>query len=119
MHYPNNSAVSLAAIGEGSAALYCLTDLTACCREEDGAQAGEWIFPGTQNTTNFHISRAPSAVLLNHVNSSTVVRPTGVYICLIPNDSGHLKTLYIGLDTGIEEKYFQYYNSSQCMCMVK
>ena len=99
VHYANNSVVSLAAMGKGSAALYCLTDLTACCREEDGDQAGEWMLPGTQDTTDFHISRAPSAVLLNRVNSSTAERPTGIYTCLIPDSTGHLKTLYIGLDT--------------------
>ena len=81
--YPNNSVVALADIGEAAdiggdnTALFCLTDLTACCRGMDGGSAGEWFLAGqtepvvdasnTQSTHSFTRGRGPSAVRLNRV----------------------------------------------------
>ena len=101
--YPNNSVVVLADIGEGPAALYCLTNLTTCC--EDGS-AGEWFLPGeTQpvvagnaGSANFTVGRAPSAVFLNRRDN--VGGSTGIYTCRVPDESGQVRTAYIGVDTG-------------------
>ena len=112
--YPNNSVVALSAIGQtapGSVgALYCLTNYTSCCRGRDGGSAGEWFLPGQTDpvvggitgpdadSADFTRTRAPSAVLLNRRNSAT--GPRGVYTCRIPDSSGQLRTLYIGVDAG-------------------
>ena len=95
--------VALSRIGQSSPnSLYCLTDYTSCCREEDGGSAGEWFqlgrtVPVGNVGTDFTSSRAPSAVLLNHL---TTTGPNGVYTCQIPDTSGQLRTLYVGVDTG-------------------
>ena len=101
---PNNSVVVLAEIGDGPAALYCLTNLTTCC--EDGS-GGEWFLPGeTQpvvagdaDSADFTSGRVPSAVLLNRRNN--VMGPTGIYTCRIPDGSGPVRTAYIGVGTGM------------------
>ncbi len=111
--YPNNSVVALRDIGNNTmdvgSALYCLTTRTSCCRDLDGESAGAWFLPGQTDpvpamnseaghTADFSRGRAPSAVYLNHRNSTT--GPSGVYTCEIPDASGQLQTLYIGVDTG-------------------
>ncbi len=111
--YTNNSVVPLRAIGETVpgvvGALYCLTNNTRCCRGLDGLSAGEWFLPGetlpvvevnssSMATADFTKARGPSILLLNRRNSFAT-GPTGVYTCQIPDDSGQLRTLYIGVDT--------------------
>ena len=114
MLYPNNSAVALADIGEAAdiggdnTALFCLTDLTTCCRGGDGGSAGEWFLAGqtepvvgvsnAQSTDSFTRGRGPSAVRLNHVGNAQ--GPTGIYTCQVPDGSG-LRTAYIGVNTGM------------------
>ena len=110
MLYPNNSVVSLTDIGEGYNALHCLTNLTTCCRGADGDSAGEWFLPGktspvvdissVDNMENFTRSRGPSAVLLNR--RSSAVGPTGLYTCQVPDGSGMVRTLYIGVDLSMQ-----------------
>ncbi len=112
--YPNNSVVALSDIGRtapGSVgALYCLTTNTTCCSEDDGVSAGEWFLPGQADpvvdsssaeagSADFTSAKAPSAVLLNRKNMFAT-GPSGVYTCEIPDSSGELRTLYIGVDSG-------------------
>ena len=99
--YPNNSAVSLAGIGEGvDGALYCLTNLTTCCSQAEGGVAGEWLLPTVPaDPADYTISRGPSAVLLNK-NNEFVQGPTGIFTCRIPDGNNQTRTLYIGVDTG-------------------
>ena len=108
--YSNNSVVALSAIGQtvpgAVGALYCLTNNTNCCRGRDGLSAGEWFLPGqtgpvvgvNATSADFDRARGPSAVLLNHRNFF-VTGPSGMYTCQIPDSSGELRTLYIGVDT--------------------
>ena len=115
MLYPNNSVVALTDIGEAAdigdenTALFCLTDLTACCRGADTGSdgVGEWVLAGQIGTapganapgdSSFTRGRAPSAVLLNRRNNA--VGPTGIFTCHIPDGSGP-RTIYIGIGTGI------------------
>ena len=98
-------------VGEGNTALFCLTDLLACCRGADTGSTGvgEWYLAGqtepvvginaAESTDSFAREREPSAVLLHRRNSATT--PTGIYRCEIPDGSG-LRTAYIGIDTGTE-----------------
>ena len=118
MLYPNNSVVVLTDIGEAAdvededtmTALFCLTDLTACCRGADTGSdgVGEWVLAGQTElvpATNaapsdspFTRGRALSAVLLNRRN--TTFGPTGIFTCHIPDGSGP-RTAYIGIGTGM------------------
>ena len=118
MLYPNNSVVALTDIGEAAdiededtiTALFCLTDLTACCRGADTGSdgVGEWVLAGQTElvpATNaapsdspFTRGRAPSAVLLNRRN--TTFGPTGIFTCHIPDGSGP-RMAYIGIGTGM------------------
>jgi hypothetical protein len=94
----NNSLVWLSNIGEGSDALYCLTDRTLCCgTETGGAERGIWRFPdGTSvmenSTTDIYWTRGFSSIHLNR--RSSAVGPTGVYTCLIPDAGNVLRNYY-------------------------
>ena len=93
----------LSDIGEGSSALYCLTDRTACCSSAAGGRHGAWRFPNgavviENQSADVYFTRGLSSLLLNR--RSSAVGPTGVYTCLIPDaqdiDSAS-QTLYIGI----------------------
>ena len=104
--------VSLIDIGEGYNVLYCLTNLTTCCRGRDGGLIeGEWFLPGqtspvvginapNADTESITRSRGPSAVLLNRRTGA--VGPTGLFTCQVPDGSGTNRTLYIGVDLSIQ-----------------
>jgi hypothetical protein len=84
--------VVLGNIGEGSDALYCLTNRTQCCGiSTGGANRGIWKFPDGSNvgdgtTTDVYFTRGFSSLLLNRRSSAVV--PTGAYRCLIPDAGG-------------------------------
>ena len=104
--YPNNSVVSLTDIGEGYNALYCLTNLTTCCRRRDNGTVatGIWVLSDGSiplgSSTDFYRRRGPSAVLLNRRTGA--VGPTGLYTCQVPDGSGMERTLYIGVGAGTD-----------------
>ena len=84
-------------IGEGSNALYCLTNRELCCSHE-ADNRGRWDFPrggfvlGT--TTNaIYSSKGFSSILLNR--QSGAGGPTGNYTCLIPDAGNVLRNLRI------------------------
>ena len=97
---PNNCLVLLSDIGEGSRALYCLTNREACCSYAAGGNRGLWRFPGGADVTesesaDFLFTRGYSSLLLNRRNSA--MGPTGIYTCLIPDARDVLHTLYFGI----------------------
>ena len=99
--YTNNSVVTITDIGTGSAALLCTTTYTPCCSSAN--QGTQWYLPnGTQlsntNTLPYYRSRSqsPGAVLLNRNPGATT---TGVFHCDIPDASGDLQSLYVGIYT--------------------
>ena len=106
--YPNNSVVSLTDIGEGYYALHCLTNLATCCRASDtGTEGmGQWVLSNGSvllgSSTGFYRRRGPSAVLLNRRTS--VVRPTGLFTCQVPDGSSTNRTLYIGVDLSMQHE---------------
>ena len=87
--HSNNSIVLLSDIGEGSNALFCLTDRIQCCTTESGLNQGGWRFPNDTsvilNDTNFlfYRIRGYSSVSLNRKNEA--MGPTGTFTCRIPN----------------------------------
>ena len=96
----NNSIVLLSDIGEGSNALFCLTDATQCCTAEAGSYRGGWRFPNGNTiffrTTNFTRSSGLSSIRLNR--ESNTEGPTGIFTCRIPtNQSENNTNLYIGV----------------------
>ena len=99
-----NDDVFLDEIGEGSNALYCLTNKTQCCSTEAGANRGRWMRPDGSNILNdaitIYVSRGFSSLLLNRRNSTGV--PTGVYTCVIPDGQDDLRMLNITINDGGE-----------------
>ena len=116
----NNSIVPPGDIGEGSGALYCLTDRTQCCSTEAGEELGVWRSPDGSDvsgstTADVYIVRGFSSLLLN--SRSSVVGPTGVYTCVIPDAGNNNRTLYIGLydnaaDSELKLMLFWIYDNS-------
>ena len=88
----------LSDIGEGSSALYCLTDRVPCCSYAAEGRLGLWMSPDGDVQQNMdddiYTIRGFSSLLLNR--KSSTMRPTGVYTCLIPSSSEN-ETLRIGI----------------------
>ena len=105
----DNSIVLLGTIGEGSSALYCLTDRELCCSTEAGANRGLWKFPSGSdvqgNGASIYSRKGFSSILLN--KRSNTVRPTGVYRCLIPSKTrSTVSILHIGIYSSNAEGKF-------------
>ena len=93
---PNNSIVLLSDIGEESDALFCLTNQTECCLEEEGEPPSAWIFNNTNITnTAVYFSRGLSSLVLNIGTDINV--PTGIYQCLVPDAMNISTILQIGV----------------------
>ena len=95
----NNSIALLSDIGEGSGALYCLTNRTQCCSTEAGGEHGQWTLPDGSNSddtrTNLYFVRGYSSILLNR--RSSAVGPTGIYTCEIPDAMNVPRNINIGI----------------------
>ena len=92
----------LSDIGEGSNALFCLTDRTQCCTTEAGDARGSWRFPNGSAVTrddadlSFDAIRGYSSIHLNRRSDAVV--PTGIYICRLPDEAtGSGRNMYIGV----------------------
>ena len=99
--YPNGSTVLRTDIGEGDAALNCITDTAGCCRGSDGTAAGVFYFPnGTQvpfsrdGIPGYYRTRDTMVVLLHRRSDGT---QTGEFRCEIPDASGTNVTLFINI----------------------
>ena len=107
VQYPNNSVVNITDIGADSAALHCTTTRTGCCLSTDGSQ---WYFPNGStvqpmrligDATTYYRSRTISdigggTVRLHRISEATT---TGVFHCDIPDGSGDLQSIYVGIYT--------------------
>ena len=98
----------LSDIGEGSNALFCLTDRTQCCTTEAGDPRGSWRFPTgssvPRDNTNldFYAIRGYSSIHLNR--RSDAVAPTGIFICKLPDEAtGSGMNLLIGVYSDASE----------------
>ena len=103
-HLRNKSVVSLDEIDEGADALLCLTNSVSCCEKgDDGTSGSMWYFPdsslvplGTQGSgLGVYITRGPSVVRLHRRSNSTI--PAGIFHCEIPDASGIIQRIYIGV----------------------
>ena len=101
--YQNNSIVTLEDIGEDDDALFCITNLTTCCRVENMLALGQWFFPNetsvpsTDKQWDFHRTRGPMMVLMQRRRGGV----DGIYRCEIIPNSTHVyqtnQTIYIGV----------------------
>ena len=99
--YQNNSIVILEDIGEGDDALRCLTSQTACCRPPyvNGSALGNWFFPNGSSVPSsgmnwdIYSSRGRMVVVMHRRRSGV----EGIYHCVIPDTSGFIQTIYIGV----------------------
>ena len=102
VQYTNNSVVTITDIGTGSAALICTTTASYCCLSTDGSH---WYFPDesqVQRTgTTYYRTRTIAALgggtVVLHRNPGATT--TGVFHCDIPDASGDLQSLYVGIYT--------------------
>ena len=105
----DNSIVLLSDIGEGSNALFCLTNSTQCCMAE---QQGQWMFPDGSNvhssSENFNQTRGFSSLLLNRRRSA--MGPTGIFKCEIPDQTE--MNLYVGVYDNVSEGVLSMFNLS-------
>ena len=92
----------LSDIGEGSNALFCLTNRTQCCTTEAGLEQGGWRFPNAfsvsldDTSLDFYRIRGYSSVRLNR--RSDAVAATGIFTCRISTYQSESNTnLYIGV----------------------
>jgi len=99
--YANNSIVTNTDIGTGSAALVCTTTYGPCCFSIN--RGTEWYFPNGNQVPNnpslpYRRTRGtnPGRVILSHNYENTI---TGIFHCDIPDASGVLQSLYIGIYT--------------------
>ena len=89
-------------IGEGTNALFCLTNRRNCCTAEAGDARGSWQFPNSSFVTrddadlSFDAIRGYSSIHLNR--RSDAVTPTGIFICRLPDEAtGSGMNLFIGV----------------------
>jgi len=98
-------------IGTGNATLLCTTLYTPCCSDL-GNPDTQWYFPNgsqvlnssnlpyyqTRNNPFFGEITVPPSVLL-HRNPEGTTCTTGIFHCDIPDASGVLQNLYVGIYT--------------------
>ena len=94
--YQNNSLVTLEDIGEDDNALFCLTNLTTCCKP---GGIGNWFLPNetkvasTSAWWDFHRTRGQMVVRLNRKRGGE----EGIYHCEIPDSANVTQSIYIGV----------------------
>ena len=101
VQYTNNSVVNITDIGTDGAALLCTSTFSVCCFSGSGH---EWYFPNGStiqrtDTTYYRtrtFSRTGGTVRLNRNLEATT---TGVFHCDIPDASGDIQSLYVGIYT--------------------
>ena len=96
--------MTLEDIGEEDTALFCMTNLTACCRppyDDEYWFLSNWLFPnGTRvssngNQWNFYRTRDQMVVGLHRRGGGV----EGIYRCEIPDSTNVNQTIYIGVYT--------------------
>ena len=107
MTYQNNSLVMLENIGEDDTALLCMSNLSACCRQqytvENVSVRGNWFLPSGSTVANetsselrdFYSERGQVVVRLNLGR----IGENGIYRCEIPDSLNVTQTIYIGVYT--------------------
>ena len=102
--------MTLEDIGVDDTALFCITNLTACCipsyTGENGTALGNWFFPnGTRVPSNgirgdIYRTRGQMVIRLNRRRGGE----DGIYCCEIPDSMNVTQTIYIGVYTASSGK---------------
>ena len=111
---PTHSYVNLSQVGNDrfdpdTDTVQCHTDLSTCCRDEQGPHIGDWFAPGSDTRLPFsaeggdiYESRQAQVVHIRRRNNST--GPSGIYRCVIATNAVHDdsdrsvgETVYVGL----------------------
>ena len=104
--YANNSAIQITEIEETSPdtdlndGLQCITDRMPCCRTLS-FQAGEWymytpnrtMVPEPSTALSFYINRGYNDGTVNLNRNASVMMPTGLFCCEVPNAAGDIQPL--------------------------
>ena len=100
-------------IGEGVAALLCLTDNRLCCgrsQSPSGVNLGDWYYPNGTGVVNsgemweFYRNRGQSVVRMNRKRGGV----DGIYHCEIPDVAGVNQTIYIAVYTASTGEWYMY-----------
>ena len=122
----NHSYVNLTQVGDDytssdSNTVQCHTDLSTCCRSNQGPHRGDWFAPGSDTRLPFHgepgdiyEDRQDMVVHIRRRNNPT--GPSGIYRCVIATSAVHDdsdqsvgETVYVGLygsGAGIKKCYY-------------
>ena len=120
--YVNNSIVpitditnSVNPVPDANHVLQCITDRKPCCYTSPN-RFGEWYFPdGTQvpvqgNSVTFYRNRGDDgAVNLNRV-SYTIMSPTGLFCCVVPDATGVTQKLCANIGIKREACIIHFYS---------
>ena len=99
--YTNNSVVNIMDIGTGSGALICTTTNLPCCLSSDGSN---WYFPNgnavqRSDTQQYYRTRTFTGGGTVPLHRNSEATTTGVFYCTIPDGSGDLHSIYVGIYT--------------------
>ena len=115
---PNHSYVDITQVGENrdSNTVQCHTDLSTCCRSQNGIPGrGDWFAPGSDTRLPFGSEDRPHGIYEDRGTQVVHIRrknnahneSSGIYRCVIPtnavNDDGDGsvgETVYVGLYKG-------------------
>ena len=96
---PNNSFLCSRDIGNGDSALKCVTDVVTCCNSSDAAnwrdERGREVQQGPDGAYCSYVTRGQQVISLNIRSTYCASRPSGPWICDIPDSSGETQSLYI------------------------
>ena len=103
--YANHGIVTITDIGTDRIALLCSTTLPGCCSSANPET--QWYFPngshvlnpGERGTAGYYRTRStnpPRSMLLHRNPQGTT---TGIFRCDILDDSGTIRSLYVGIYT--------------------
>ena len=118
---PNHSYVNLSQVGDdrsgsNSDTVQCHTDLSTCCRSQNGIPGrGDWFAPGSDTRLPFGSEYQPHDIYEDRQTQVVHLRrrynarnePSGIYRCVIPtidvhddSDESVGETVYVGLYKG-------------------
>ena len=111
---PNHSYVDLSQVGNDrygndSDTVQCHTDLSTCCRSNQGLHRGNWFAPGSDTSLLFYsdggdIFQDRQAQVVHLRRRNNVNGPSGMYRCVIATHAVHEdsdqsvgETVYVGV----------------------
>ena len=110
MVYANNSVIQITEIRETDPdtdvndGLQCITDRMPCCRSFD-VRAGDWymytpertVVEGPSFSVRFYRNRGYDDGTVNLNRNSSVMMPTGLFCCEVPNAPGDIQPLCVNI----------------------